>query len=102
MGGSITVANDGSVGSTFYQPRVFSASYKVNVIRLKEGILDKYLAMFLITLIEREKYRYAYGRKFGLERMKQTKIKLPVTPVGSPDWQWMEEYIRGLPYSLSL
>lgn len=99
---SITVANDGSVWSTFYQSTDFSASYKVNVIRLKNHILSKHIGMFLITLIEKEKYRYAYGRKFGLERMKQTKIKLPATPSWDPHWQWMEEYIKGLPYSASI
>lgn len=99
---SITVANDGSVWSTFYQPRGFSASYKVNVVKLKNRPINEYIGMFLITLIEKEKYRYAYGRKFGIERMKQTKIKLPITSNGEPDWQFMEDYIKSLPYSASL
>ena len=27
------------------------------------------------------------------------KIKLPVTPSGEPDWKFMENYIKSLPYS---
>lgn len=30
--------------------------------------------------------------------MNDTKIKLPATPDGKPDWQWMESYIKSLPY----
>jgi hypothetical protein len=30
------------------------------------------------------------------------KIKLPATPQGEPDWEFMENYIKSLPYSSSL
>lgn len=99
---TITVARNGSVGSAFYQPieyvaspddvRIFSPKFKMN----------KYIGIFLTTLIEQEKYRYAYGRKFGTKRMQSSKIKLPVTPTGEPDWLFMENYIKSLPYSSNL
>lgn len=25
-------------------------------------------------------------------------VKLPITPQGTPDWQFMEDYIKSLPY----
>jgi hypothetical protein len=53
-------------------------------------------------LIKREKYRYNYGRKWGIERMKNSQIKLPVTKNGTPDWSFMENYIKSLPYSSNL
>ena len=52
--------------------------------------------------IEQEKYRYAYGRKFGSKRMKKTIIKLPVTKEGLPDWLFMENYIKSLSYSANI
>ena len=36
--------------------------------------------------------------KWTLDNMNDTKIKLPATPDGKPDWQWMESYIKSLPY----
>ena len=32
----------------------------------------------------------------------QTRIKLPVTPSGEPDWKFMEDYIKSLPYSKNI
>lgn len=60
------------------------------------------MAIFISVLIEREKYRYAYGRKFGTKRMMDTEIKLPVLENGQPDCQFMEDYIKSLRYSANL
>lgn len=99
---TLTVARNGSIGSAFYQPVKYCAS--PDDIRIFKSIFkfNKYIALFIATVIEKEKYRYAYGRKFGTTRMKTTIIKLPVDSSGSPDWQFMEDYIKTLPYSISL
>jgi hypothetical protein len=55
--------------------------------------------MFLITIIRKEKFRFNYGRKWHMQRMKESKIKLPVTKAGKPDWIYMENYIKQLPFS---
>ena len=34
--------------------------------------------------------------------MKKSRIKLPVTSSGEPDWQFMEDYIKSLPYSKNI
>ena len=34
--------------------------------------------------------------------MLKTQIKLPVTEKNDPDWQFMEDYIKSLPYSSNL
>ena len=54
--------------------------------------------MFLVTILNLEKYRYNYGRKASQARMKERSIKLPAKN-GQPDWQFMEKYIKSLPYS---
>ena len=33
-----------------------------------------------------------------MDRIKETVIKLPVDTDGNPDWQFMENYIKALPY----
>ena len=34
--------------------------------------------------------------------MKKSRIKLPVTPSGEPDWKFMEDYIKSLPFSKNI
>jgi hypothetical protein len=96
---TITVARNGSVGSAFYQPIPYCVSPDDIRIFNPKFTLNKYIALFLTTIIETEKFRYGYGRKFGTKRMKETKIKLPVTAKDTPDWKFMENYIKSLKYS---
>ena len=77
----ITVSNNGSIGYAFYQSKEFTCSHDVNplYIHKKWGIkLNKYIAMFLCTLIELDRYRWAYGRKWRPARMPNSLIKLPI------------------------
>lgn len=89
----ITVANNGSVGSTFVQEFAFSASSDVSIL---EPIFDSntYALFFIKVVIERNKNLYGYGRKWGLEKMRSSIIKLPALESGEPDWQFMEDYIK--------
>lgn len=100
-GGAITVSYDGSVGEAFYQPEPFWASDAVNVLKPRFN-LNRYSAMFIVTIIKREQYRFSYGRKWKLSRMKSDQIKLPIDSNQYPDWQFMEDYVKSLPYSSNL
>ncbi|OMP27750.1 restriction endonuclease subunit S [Bacillus sp. I-2] len=100
-GNVITVNYNGSVGEAFYQPSPFWASDDVNVL-IPKFELNPYIAMFIITIIKQEKYRFNYGRKWHKERMEVSKMKLPVKGNGTPDWEYMERYIKSLPYSKTL
>ncbi len=99
----ITVSNNGSVGYAFYQNKKFTCTHDVNPLYLKGRTMNEYIAMFLCTIIEKERFRWAYGRKWRPVRMPASLIKLPAKKNTDnkyePDWQWMEDYIKGLPYS---
>ena len=96
----ITVNYNGSVGEAFYQSEAFWASDDVNILYAKDfWKMNKYIAMFLITVIKANRYRFGYGRKWTLEKMKETNIKLPSQTDGMPDFIYMENYIKSLPYS---
>ncbi|MDR1688223.1 MAG: restriction endonuclease subunit S [Clostridiales bacterium] len=95
----ITVNYNGSVGEAFYQATPFWASDDVNVLYANGWTLNKYNALFIITVIKANRYKFSYGRKWTMEKMKKSLIKLPVTAKGSPDWDVMEQYIKTLPYS---
>ncbi len=102
-GNKITLSYDGSIGEAFYQKRDFFASEKIAVLELKNKELNPYIAMFLVTVIRKDSYRYNYGYKWSIDtRMKKTQIKLPSDSNGKPDWQFMEDYIKSLPYSSNL
>lgn len=99
-GNTITVNynSQGGVAYAFYQPVDFFATDDVNVLYPRFE-LNSEIALFIVTLIKNERYRFNYGRKWHLERMKQSLIKLPVTSSDEPDWEFMENYIKSLPYS---
>ena len=99
--GNVLTIDSATVGSCFYQPLNFSASDHVEKL-IPKFKMSKYIALFLTTIISLEKIRYGYGRKFAQMRIKQTTIKLPVDPQGNPDWEFMENYIKSLPYSFNL
>ena len=101
-GEHITISNDGSVGHVFYQPLDFTCSHSVAPVKLKNAKMNKYIAMFLCSVIGIERYRWNYGRKWRPIKMRKSKIKLPVDINGNPDWQFMENYIKTLPYSSGL
>ncbi|MGL4208737.1 MAG: restriction endonuclease subunit S, partial [Candidatus Adiutrix sp.] len=95
----ITVNYNGSVGEAFYQYEPFWASDDVNILYADGWELNKYIAMFIITVIKANRYKFSYGRKWTLEKMKESIVRLPKMLNGSPDWVCMEKFISSLPYS---
>ena len=61
-------------------------------------MMNKYNALFIITVIKANKYRFSYGRKWTLDKMKESIIKLPSKDDGTPDFEFMERFIKSLPY----
>jgi hypothetical protein len=97
---NILTIDSAVLGFCAFQPIPFSASDHVEKL-IPKFKLNKYIAMFLVVIINLEQYRYNYGRKASQERLKQASIKLPVKN-NEPDFQFMEDYIKSLPYSSSL
>lgn len=96
---TMTIARNGSVGSVFYHAYPYCASPDDVRILSPKFELNKYNALFLKTVIEKEKYKYAYGRKLGTKRIMQMIINLPVDNDGNVDFAYMESFIRSLPNS---
>lgn len=98
--GNILTIDSAVLGYCSYQPEKFSASDHVEKL-IPKFSMNKYIAMFLTTILNLEQYRYNYGRKCSQDRMKQIKIKLPAKN-NEPDWHFMENYIKSLNYSATL
>ena len=115
-GNTITLSYNGSVGEAFYQKDDYWATDDVNALYSKYNGFNCKIGLFMSTVIRQEKYKFTYGRKWTLDNMNKTVIKLPIKrnqqgnpiideekefhPKGyTPDWQFMENYINSLPFS---
>lgn len=98
--GNVLTVDSAVVGYCSYQPRDFSASDHVEKL-IPNFKMNKYIALFLVTILNLENYRYNYGRKASQTRMKVTEIMLPQLN-GKPDYKFMEDFIKSLPYSRSI
>ena len=98
--GNVLTVDSAVIGYCSYQPFNFSASDHVEKLTpLFE--MNKYVAEFLVTIINKEQYRFNYGRKASQKRLKDLMIKLP-SKNSQPDFEFMENYIKSLPFSSSL
>lgn len=98
--GNILTVDSAVLGYCSYQALDFSASDHVEKL-IPRFEINKYIALFLVTILNIEQYRYNYGRKASQSRMSQISIKLP-TKNNKPDFKFMEQYIKSLPYSSSI
>ncbi|MBR6253125.1 MAG: restriction endonuclease subunit S [Clostridia bacterium] len=98
---AITVGNSGNGGAglAFYQPLPFCAGNTVNILYGKDFVINSSIGLFLCAIISQEHYKYNHGQGWGITRMKESKIKLPATYEGKPNWKLIEDYINSLPYS---
>lgn len=95
-GESLTIGKVGA--TTYYQPSDFCATSDVTILEpLFE--MNKYIGLFLTTVINLEKFKWSYGRQIRLNDCRNLSIKLPVTSEGGPNFDFMEKYIKTLPYS---
>ena len=97
--GTISVSYNGSVGEAFFQPKPFWASDDVNVLYPKGFELNCWRGLFLCSLIKMERYRFNYGRKWHLERMRNTNLRLPSADGVTPDWDFIDRFMQTLRYS---
>lgn len=114
--GSITLALGGSIGSCFVQNKIFYTGQNIAILEEKEK-LTIYAKLFLATIIQYEcKIKYiAFGRELNRHYNKDFVIKLPIQKDKNkkpkidktykysnngyvPDWEFMENYVKSLPY----
>ena len=115
-GNSIAVTVNGSVCNAFYQAEDFTCSHDITALYLNGYKMNVHLAEFLCTVIMQDKYRWSYGRKpHDVKKFGKSVINLPIqrnddgTPIVEetcmyseegyvPNWKFMEDYMKTLPY----
>jgi len=77
-GNCITVPMVGNELKSSYQTEPFCVSQNIAILKAKNFNLNKYIALFLNTIIRKDRFRFTYGRTLSLDRLKMLRIKLPV------------------------
>ena len=84
--------------NAFYQNYSFAADDNIYVFN-KPQKLNPHVFLFIATIIKQQQYKFGYGRQYRKKHAEKNVIKLPVTHSGAPDWKFMEQYIKSLPYA---
>mgnify|MGYP003086738315 FL=1 len=95
-GHAIAVTNNGSVGHAFYQATEFTCSHDINPLYLRDHEMSREEAAFLVKAIEQQGILFQYARKWRPIRMVKSKILLPVSDDGKPDYKYMEQYAKNM------
>ena len=96
-GNCLTIGLD--TQTCFYQDKSFYTGQNVHILRINGA--NKYSYLFVATIIKKKiKQLYSWGGNGAtLGRLKQESIFLPIKIDGSIDFEYMENYIKSLPYS---
>lgn len=97
-GNAITIGD--TTATPYYQKDKFVCGDHIVVIR--PSWLNVFTGLFIVTLLGKEKFRYNYGRAFTMDLILSTELILPVLDNDEPNWVWIENYMKGLPFSANI
>lgn len=94
-GNRITYSDTTTGDAIFYQPKAYIGRSHVIYMEPNFDGFNKYVAMFVMSLIRKQTSGYFdYGKKLNKEAMYDMILELPVIPNGSPDYDFMQTFIR--------
>ena len=79
-------------GKAFVQTKDFCAS--VNILIIRNEHLTKNIGMFIAAILSKSHSKYNYNDKISKDKLFNETISLPVTPEGTPDFDYMEDYMK--------
>lgn len=82
------------LGSCFYQPYKASYDMKIHNVILKDRAMNKYIALFIANQCKRTCSQVTYGNQMSSSDLKKQFVYLPCTDDGTPDYEFMESYMR--------
>lgn len=96
QGGIITFSDTTDANSIFYQAHDFIGYAHVQGMYRKFEKVSDAVMLFLTTAFQSQalKMSFDYTNKFRRDIASNIEISLPVTPNGTPDWAWMEQYMQ--------
>lgn len=84
----------------FWQEESFAASQ--NILTMRSPYLTRYTALFICNCIGKAiEGKYSYGNNIKAGTFGNTSIFLPMNEQGKPDYDFMERYVKKLPFSFA-
>lgn len=83
--------------NAFYQSEKFYAVShgRVNIL-IPKFKCNLQIGLFICAVIQKEQFKYSYGRAVYSAEIARMLIKLPSSKDGNPNWDYMTEYIKSL------
>lgn len=111
----LTVARSGTAGFVSFQSEGCVVGDSAKLLLLDDDVASIEIYLFLQTVLSANRFKYTYGRKVTEEKYMNEWLKLPAKRNASgeyvhddtyrysddgyvPDWQFMKNYIKSLPY----
>lgn len=92
-------------GNVFYHNYEYFSDDNIHTLILKEKYkkeLSSYMQIFLVTILKAFSFKYGFGRQVRVDRLKNEVIQLPICKKDVPNWYFMEEFIKTMPYSSNI
>lgn len=99
-GNGVLIIEDAAAGFCTYHNKKFSTASHSEVLRPRFE-MDGLVALFIATIINKESYRFSWGRPCGKARIQQIKIKLPAVN-GAIDVDYIRKLMKSVPYSSNI
>lgn len=94
-GHCITLNNDGDGGAglAYYQPSSFALDTHVTALYPKQK-MSKEVLLYISCSISKQSILFGHGHSINSERLKHFTIMLPMNAKGTPDFAYMERYMK--------
>lgn len=89
-GNAITIGD--TTSTIFYQPSEFICGDHIVVVRAEW--LNEYTGLYICSLLQKERFKYSYGRAFNIDYIKKIKLLLPVDLNDNVDWVYLENSMK--------
>ena len=62
---------------------------------MKTKDINRYVYRFMVSALQKSlRQKYSWGDSISKKKIQNDIVKLPATPDGTPDFEYMEKYIR--------
>ena len=80
---------------SFNQPYEASYDMKIHSLRLKGNkAISEHYGLFVATELRKQCSKFSYGNQVSSTDLPKQKLLLPIQADGTPDWKFMEAYMR--------
>ena len=94
---TIDIVSNGAIatGDVYAQPQKTGVLWDSYLIKCKYDVQSELVLLYMSCVIERcIKQYFGWNDKCVWDKVKEKRIKLPVTLLGEPDWDYMESYMK--------